>query len=57
MKQIVNGGDDNLLHYFQYDLPAGADNNAAFALRFRVVGDNKKDIGIVDNVRVMGVST
>ncbi|MBW2561778.1 MAG: PKD domain-containing protein, partial [Deltaproteobacteria bacterium] len=49
MKQINDGDpeEDNLLHYFQYDLPAGADNNAAFALRFRVVGDNKKDIGIV----------
>ncbi|MCK4270886.1 MAG: PKD domain-containing protein, partial [Methanogenium sp.] len=59
MKRINNGDpeEDKQLHYFQYDLPTAADNNAAFALRFRIVGSGPGDYGYVDNVRVMGVST
>jgi len=57
MKQIGTAEADNLLHYFQYDLPAAADNNAAFALRFSITAKTGNDLGYVDNVRVMGTST
>jgi len=59
MKQINDGDaeEDSALHYFQYDLGAAANNNAAFALRFLVTANQGNDVGIIDNVVVIGTST
>ncbi len=46
--------EDRHLHYFEYALPAGASNNAAFALRFRIHGNGNRDYGWVDEVVVQG---
>jgi PKD repeat protein len=54
LKQISDGApeEDNKLHYFQFSLPVGADDNAAFALRFKLNGSGTGDYGYVDNVVV-----
>jgi hypothetical protein len=56
LKQINHGDpeDDNQLHPFSYQLPASADNNANFTLRFSLEVDNINDKGFVDNVQVGG---
>jgi len=56
LKQINNGDpeEDRQLHFFSYELPASADNNANFALDFGVWGSGTRDYGYVDNVRVEG---
>jgi hypothetical protein len=53
--QITDGGDDNLLHNFNFALPPSADHNAAFQLRFRIYGNSNTDYGYVDDVLVTGV--
>jgi endonuclease YncB( thermonuclease family) len=57
LKQITNGGgeNDNTLRYYSYSLPAGADHNANFQLRFRITGNANDDIGYVDNVQITGI--
>jgi hypothetical protein len=57
LKQI-NAGDpaeNNALNPFSYSLPAGADHNANFQLRFRIVASATDDYGYVDNVQVTGI--
>jgi len=58
LKQINNGDpeEDQQLHYFQYDLASGADNNANFAFRFRLNGSGNGDYGYVDDVVVQGTA-
>ena len=46
--------EDGRLHYFEYALPAGAAENADFAIRFEINGSNKGDHGFVDDVVVSG---
>jgi hypothetical protein len=53
--QIIDPGDDNLLHNFNSALPAAADRNAAFQLRFRLYGNSNTDYGYVDDVQVTGI--
>ena len=57
LKQI-NWNDpenDNQLHYFEYSLPAGANDNANFGLMFKINADSKnKDHAYVDDVLVEG---
>jgi hypothetical protein len=57
LKQINDGDpeDDNNLHPFSYPLPASADNNPNFALRFFMVGTNPGDKGYIDNIVVGGM--
>jgi len=57
LKQINNGDpeEDNALHPFSYALPANAGNNAAFSLRFRVLGSNPSDHGFFDDIVVGGI--
>ena len=56
MAQIVNGDafEDNALHYYSIGLPVGADNDASFAIRFRLVGTGN-DRGYVDDIAVTGI--
>jgi len=56
LKEINNGDpeEDDGLHFFSYNLPTTANNNANFALRFRILGSGGGDRGYVDNVRVEG---
>ncbi len=56
LKQIDNGDpeEDNALHYFEYWLPASADDDASFALKFKINGSGTKDYGYVDDVVVAG---
>jgi len=56
LKQINNGDpeEDGRLHFFSFELPASADNNPDFGLRFGIWGSGKRDYGYVDNVRVEG---
>jgi len=56
LKAIADGDleEDGLLHYFAYSLPASAANNANFAVRFEVNGNDSKDFGYVDDVLVQG---
>jgi hypothetical protein len=59
LKRVVPGDpeDDNDLHPFTYMLPAGADNNPAFTLRFSVGGAaNAGDKAYFDNVEVGGIA-
>ena len=37
-----------------YDLPAGAENNPNFAIRFRSIGNEGKERGDVDSIVVTG---
>jgi hypothetical protein len=57
LKQITTSGgeNDNTLRYYSYSLPAGANHNANFQLRFRITGNANDDIGYVDNVQVTGI--
>ncbi|MBE9565777.1 MAG: hypothetical protein IMF16_03380, partial [Proteobacteria bacterium] len=59
LKRINNGDpeEDQQLHYFQYSLPASADDNSAFALKFKINGSGDWDYGYVDDVIVEGTST
>jgi PKD repeat protein len=52
LKQINNNDpeEDNHLHYFEFSLPVGADDNTDFALRFKLNGSGTGDYGYVDNV-------
>ena len=43
------------LHPFSYSLPASADNNANFVLRFYLEADTPGDKGYVDNVLIEGI--
>jgi len=54
LKQINRGDreENNQLNFFQYSLPSGANNKAAFALRFKINGNNTNDYGYVDDVLV-----
>ena len=56
LRQIIDGNpeEDAQLHYFQYQLPASANENAAFRLRFEIAGDQINDIAYVDDVVVTG---
>jgi hypothetical protein len=58
LKRINNNDpeDDNDLHPFSYILPASADNNANFKIRFIVEAHNAGDKGYVDNVTVGGIA-
>ena len=58
LKRINSGDpeDDNDLHQFSYPLPASADNNPAFTLRFGLGGPvNPGDKGFVDDILVGGI--
>jgi hypothetical protein len=58
LKRINSGDpeDDDDLHTFSYLLPASADNNPAFTLRFSLGGPvNPGDKGFVDNILVGGI--
>jgi hypothetical protein len=57
LKQINNGDpeDDNDLHPFSYSLPASADNNANFALRYILNANVPGEKGYVDNILVGGI--
>jgi len=59
MKQITyNGGEnDATLRNYQYTLPAGAENNPNFRLRFRLAVNANTEYGYVDDVLVMGTPT
>jgi len=59
LHQINNGDpeEDSQLHLFTYALPAGAQNNAAFALRFTLVGSSMNDRGYIDDIVVTGKPT
>jgi hypothetical protein len=56
LKQINDGDpeDDDTLHPFSYSLPASAENNANFVLRFHLEADTPGDKGYVDNVMIGG---
>jgi len=54
MAQIDDGEEDNQLHYYQINLPAGAAENPAFALKFKLNGSGTGDYGYVDNVVLEG---
>jgi hypothetical protein len=59
LKRINSGDpeDDNDLHPFTFMLPAGADNNPAFSLRFAVGGPaNAGDKMYLENVEVGGIA-
>jgi PKD repeat protein len=58
LKQISDGApeEDNQLHYFEFSLPVGADDNTAFALRFKLNGSGTGDYGYVDNVVVQAAA-
>ena len=58
LKQINDGApeEDNQLHYFEFSLPVGADDNGAFALRFKLNGSGTGDYGYVDNVVVQAAA-
>jgi hypothetical protein len=58
LKQINNGDpeDDNDLHPFSYSLPASADNNANFELRFTLNANVPGEKGYFDNVVIGGTS-
>ncbi|MFB3881611.1 MAG: S-layer homology domain-containing protein [Armatimonadota bacterium] len=59
LARIDNGDaeDDGQLHPYSVDLPSSADGNAAFALRFRVVGDSSDDSARVDTIAVLSESS
>jgi PKD repeat protein len=46
--------EDGQLHYLQYSLPAGAEDNADFALRFEINASWSTDYTYVDDVVVKG---
>jgi len=47
--------DNNALHNFaNIALPASADNNANFRIRFRIYGSGTGDYGYIDDVVVRG---
>jgi len=48
--------DDNNLHPFSYSLPAGADNNPNFAIRFFLNVGTPGEKGYVDNVQIGGIA-
>jgi PKD repeat protein len=56
LKRIEDGDpeEDNQLHSFEYWLPAAADDNADFALWFKINGSGTKDYMYVDDVVVSG---
>ncbi|MCU0630721.1 MAG: hypothetical protein MUF37_06185, partial [Methanoregulaceae archaeon] len=59
LKQINAGDpeDDNNLHPFTYSLPAAADNNPAFTLRFSLNGGaNAGDMAYIDNIEIGGIA-
>ncbi len=59
LKRINNNDpeEDNALHSFEYELPAGAANNPNFKLRFKLSGSGTGDHGYVDDIIVTGVTT
>ena len=56
LKEITDGDpeEDKQLHYFSYALPPGASSNAAFALRFAIIGKQGNDYAYMDDVVVQG---
>ena len=56
MAQIDDGGDDELLHLYEISLPAGAADNANFAVKFQANAANASDFMYVDDVVVNGTS-
>jgi hypothetical protein len=48
---------DGLLHKFPFDLPAAAEDNADFTLRFSIHGDDANDYGYVDDVVIQSESS
>jgi hypothetical protein len=59
LKRISPGDteDDNDLHPFTYTLPAGADNNPAFTMRFSLTGPaTGGDKIFVDNIEIGGIA-
>ena len=53
----INDGDaeeDNQLHYFSFEMPAGADDNPNFAFEFKLVGSATDDYGYADNIVITG---
>ncbi|MFB3880727.1 MAG: S-layer homology domain-containing protein [Armatimonadota bacterium] len=59
LAQITYGDPeaDGLLHKFSFDLPAAAEDNAQFALRFSIHGDDANDYGYVDDVVIQSESS
>jgi allophanate hydrolase subunit 2 len=56
LKEITDGDpeEDKQLHYFSYALPPSASSNAAFALRFAIIGKQGNDYAYLDDVVVQG---
>ena len=53
--QLNDWEDNNALHNFaNVALPAAANNNANFMLRFRIYGSGTGDYGYIDDVLVVG---
>jgi hypothetical protein len=54
LKEFRKGDSDAdaSLHYFEFDLPEEASNNARLAVRFRLNSKSPSDAGYVDNVMV-----
>lgn len=48
--------ENNQLNYFSVALPAGAENLASFALRYKINGSGTGDYGYVDNITLLGFS-
>jgi len=48
---------DGLLHKFPFDLPAAAEDNAEFTLRFSIHGDDANDYGYVDDIVIQSESS
>jgi hypothetical protein len=46
--------DNDAYVYRDWDMPAGADNNAAFAVRYTGYMDKNTEWGYADNVEVTG---
>jgi len=56
MAQIDDGAEDGQLHLYEISLPAGAADNANFALKFQANAANASDFMYVDDVVVNGTS-
>ena len=58
IKAISDGdaGENNQLNYYQFQMPATADNNGSFGLWFKLNGNATNDYGYVDDVMVTGFS-
>jgi hypothetical protein len=58
MKQIDDGDpeEDWSFHHFEFTLPAGANNNPNFALKFLINCSDWSDHGRFDDIQVLGTN-